>query len=635
MDPVTQGVLGGVTAQSFSRRNLMPQALLAGILGGMAADLDVLIRSTEDPLLALEFHRHFTHSLVFIPFGGALVGFLIYALVLLKRRLKGDAHSGSDDTPWSLKPLVLFAIAGYATHALLDSCTSYGTQLLWPLSNTRFAWNNIGIIDPIPTFIWIAGAVAAHRLSRKDDRHATPRLQPRAVAAIALLLGLSYLGFGLLQRERAVLAQQEILKSRGHHAVRASVKPTIFQTLVWRSIYEYDGRFYSDGISIGYIPELLGGRKATVYEGSSIEKFDITRFTNDLTGETNVPSKASTLLTDIKRFMWFSDDWVSVHPRVGDTSVNAPAATGTPELSSIGMIVLGDVRYSMLPQEIDPMWGIVFDPNRPNDHVGFESFRNPTSRQFGTLWKMILGEPIQQDVADSKPQGMLPFLSLKSKTVYPPNNSYSDIGVLEAVLLMAEVKGLFDSATNRDIANLGYRFAWDFRWDVPQIGAGSNLLGDVFNIMLYGGYVRAEKMTPLILELTLCHEFGHLLGGDPRQNFPQNNDEHWSSTEGQSDWWAATVCLPKLYSARGLSPEETQERIKQAALEFTVFARFHFYPDLPEVSLNASAPERPATTPRLSYPSLQCRLDTFRIGADCPECERPPCWWVPVPPPGQ
>src|SRR5690606_29471703 len=44
-----------------------------GALGGMAPDLDVIIRSASDPLLALEYHRHFTHSLAFIPIGGLLV----------------------------------------------------------------------------------------------------------------------------------------------------------------------------------------------------------------------------------------------------------------------------------------------------------------------------------------------------------------------------------------------------------------------------------------------------------------------------------------------------------------------------------------------------------------------------------
>ena len=39
----------------------------------MAPDLDVLFQSPTDPILFLEFHRQFTHSLVFIPIGALLV----------------------------------------------------------------------------------------------------------------------------------------------------------------------------------------------------------------------------------------------------------------------------------------------------------------------------------------------------------------------------------------------------------------------------------------------------------------------------------------------------------------------------------------------------------------------------------
>ena len=47
-------------------------AALVGAVAGMTADLDVLIRSSADPLLNLEYHRHFSHSLLFVPLGALL-----------------------------------------------------------------------------------------------------------------------------------------------------------------------------------------------------------------------------------------------------------------------------------------------------------------------------------------------------------------------------------------------------------------------------------------------------------------------------------------------------------------------------------------------------------------------------------
>ena len=69
MDPLTQGTIGAVLPQTFGKKNLGLIAML-GFLSGMAPDLDIFIHSASDPLLFLEYHRQFTHSIIFIPFGG-------------------------------------------------------------------------------------------------------------------------------------------------------------------------------------------------------------------------------------------------------------------------------------------------------------------------------------------------------------------------------------------------------------------------------------------------------------------------------------------------------------------------------------------------------------------------------------
>ena len=67
MDPLSQASIGAAAAQALSRRTNLRTALWVGALGGFLPDADILIRSSEDPLLSLEYHRHFTHALVFIP----------------------------------------------------------------------------------------------------------------------------------------------------------------------------------------------------------------------------------------------------------------------------------------------------------------------------------------------------------------------------------------------------------------------------------------------------------------------------------------------------------------------------------------------------------------------------------------
>ena len=81
MDPLSQGVLGASASQSFaSAPGKQRSALLVGLLAGMAPDLDIFIRSADDPLLFLEYHRQFTYSLFFIPVCALLCTLLLYPL---------------------------------------------------------------------------------------------------------------------------------------------------------------------------------------------------------------------------------------------------------------------------------------------------------------------------------------------------------------------------------------------------------------------------------------------------------------------------------------------------------------------------------------------------------------------------
>ena len=126
MDPISQGTVGAAFAQSSANKNNIVKISVIGFIAGMAPDLDVFIRSSTDPILFLEYHRQFTHSLFFIPFGALMVTFFLYPL--FRKTM-------------SLKTVYLASFLGYATHGLIDACTSYGTLLFWPFSNERVTWN--------------------------------------------------------------------------------------------------------------------------------------------------------------------------------------------------------------------------------------------------------------------------------------------------------------------------------------------------------------------------------------------------------------------------------------------------------------------------------------------------------------
>lgn len=339
MDAITQGLLGGVAAQVFQRKKpASAYVTWAGVLGGMAPDLDILIRSSSDPLMAIEYHRHFTHSLAFVPFGGLISGFLIW--LMFRRRP-------------SLRSILFGATVGYATHGLLDAFTSYGTQLYWPFSHTRVAWDMISIIDPIFTlgFLLIGFIVS---LKRKGA----------GAARVALLLASLYMGLGGWQHHRGMEMQRSLAAERGHPIERGRVTPTLGNLLVWRSTYKSGGKIYVDAFRLG-----LGGETAQ-WSGGSREAFATEELLASLPPD-------STLARDLKLYRWFSDDYLAVFEGEGRT--------------------LGDMRYSFSPEGAEPIWGISFHPQNPHQHARRVRFPGARREAFSTLWKMLFGEASASD----------------------------------------------------------------------------------------------------------------------------------------------------------------------------------------------------------------------------------------------
>lgn len=335
MDPITQGALGAAAAQNIrtrDQRSRMTACVLTAIAGGMAPDLDVLIRSSTDPLLFLEFHRQFTHSLFFIPIGGFIVALAMFWLVGRRRGL-------------AFRESLLFATAGYATHALLDACTTYGTLLFWPLSDYRYAWNTVSVIDPLYTLPIIA-LLILHLL-----------LKQPLMARLALVWILAYPTVGVVQRDRAEVIGQALAEQRGHTPIRLEAKPSFGNLLLWKLVYEYDGRFYVDAVRVGLDSQL--------YEGQSIAKLDVDRDFPWLTRE-------SQQYRDILRFNWFSKDYLAQHP---DDPLR-----------------ITDVRYSLLPNDISGLWSIRLDPKADNGHhVSYETHRSRDQETLNRFWSMLRG----------------------------------------------------------------------------------------------------------------------------------------------------------------------------------------------------------------------------------------------------
>ncbi|MFT5694831.1 MAG: inner membrane protein [Myxococcota bacterium] len=329
MDPLSQGAVGAAAALIVARPEHARTAALVGALSGMAPDLDVFIRSSTDPLLFLEYHRQFTHSLLFIP-----VGALICAL-LARPLLRCEITS---------RTIYGFCFIGYGSHGLLDACTSYGTRLFWPISDFRVAWNNVSVVDPSFTLpLLIAVGVATYK--------AKPR-----IAQLAGVCAVAYLLLGVAQRERAETMGGELAASRGHTPNQVDAKPAFGSLLLWKTLYEHEGRIYVDAVRLAL--------QAKPFPGQSVERLNLQRDFPWLAEE-------SQQARDVQRFRWFSSDQLATDPSQNNRII--------------------DVRYSMVPNRVEALWGIELDQNAgPAAHVKFVTSRKPSDEQRSEMLRMLI-----------------------------------------------------------------------------------------------------------------------------------------------------------------------------------------------------------------------------------------------------
>ena len=168
MDLLTQGLLGGALALSGADKKEARSAAITGFAAALLADADVFISASNDPLLNVEFHRHFSHALIFIPVGALIAALLLWPL--LRKRL-------------AFKRIYWYAFLGYATAGLLDACTSYGTHLLWPFSDTRIAWSIIAIIDPVFSLVLTVALILGFKYYKPTAARMRPDTGRRLPAA--------------------------------------------------------------------------------------------------------------------------------------------------------------------------------------------------------------------------------------------------------------------------------------------------------------------------------------------------------------------------------------------------------------------------------------------------------------------
>ena len=219
MDSVTQIVLGAAIGEAVLGRKVGNKAMLYGAIAGTIPDLDVVSRYFVDTVTALEYHRGFTHSILFSVLFAPIFGWLV------SKREKAATWR-----QWSW--LFFF---GFLTHPLLDAHTTWGTQLFWPF-DLRLAFKNIFVVDPLYTLPFLLCCILV--LFKKRDNP-----QRRKLNNLGLWLSSSYLVLTLVIKGFTFLKFETALKDQQIPYVEIQTKPAPLNAVLWLANVETQDAF--------------------------------------------------------------------------------------------------------------------------------------------------------------------------------------------------------------------------------------------------------------------------------------------------------------------------------------------------------------------------------------------------------
>ena len=213
MDSLTQIVLGAAVGEAVLGKKVGNKALLYGAIAGTIPDLDVIFGNFTDTITAIEWHRGFSHSLLFSILLAPILGWLV-------NKIERKYALG-----WKAWSKLFFL--GLFTHPLLDAFTTWGTQLFWPFS-TRLALNSIFVIDPFYTLPFLVCTIMVLFYKRDSKKR-------RQINRTGLYISTFYLLSTLVIKQVASQQFENALLEQKIEYTQLSTRPAPFSTILWNA----------------------------------------------------------------------------------------------------------------------------------------------------------------------------------------------------------------------------------------------------------------------------------------------------------------------------------------------------------------------------------------------------------------
>jgi hypothetical protein len=184
------------------------------------------------------------------------------------------------------------------------------------------------------------------------------------------------------------------------------------------------------------------------------------------------------------------------------------------------------------------------------------------------------------------------------------------------------------------VAEYGGKLSVVRKWTDGTVNAYAEQEGSNWKVSMFGGLARHKTITPDGFALVVCHEIGHHIGGVPRYA-----GDDWASNEGQSDYFATTKCLRRVWQSednaavirkmevpqyltdscnKAWSAQTDRDICVRGAMAGDSVAKLFAALSWQMKPAKFDTPDpKQVTSTNDAHPATQCRLDTYFQGALC------------------
>jgi membrane-bound metal-dependent hydrolase YbcI (DUF457 family) len=232
MDAATHALTGYMMARAGLNKGLGKWGDRAAVAAAIFPDLDLLsnLFGTE---AGLKFHRSLTNSIfLLVPFS------LFFAWILC--RISGVRKFWSFFGVW---------LAVVCVHTFQDLITSYGTMILTPFSDHRFALDWVFILDPCLDLILLIPLIISYFC------------KGRALALCKFSLGMAllYIGFCSYNHSRALSLTADFVREKGLRPLATAALPQPLSPFFWENFILTDQKIYCAQVNLIGREVPLGG----------------------------------------------------------------------------------------------------------------------------------------------------------------------------------------------------------------------------------------------------------------------------------------------------------------------------------------------------------------------------------------